>query len=154
VIDAIGGRPTLVRDGATAAAGGTFTCPATPDNLCKAQPRTVVAVTQPCVTGTAGCKVMLVVVDGRQPGWSKGMKINGLVKFLIGRLHAYAALNLDGGGSTTMYTASTGPWCKSPVTTGGCLVNSPAPPTSPGGERLVPSALMLLPGADGSDPAL
>ncbi|MBD3275102.1 MAG: hypothetical protein GF372_07315 [Candidatus Marinimicrobia bacterium] len=45
--------------------------------------------------------LLLLVVDGRQPGYSMGMSLSEVSLFLkeIGAYHAY---NLDGGGSTTM----------------------------------------------------
>ena len=45
--------------------------------------------------------IWLVVVDGRQPGYSIGMTLPDLVR-LADRLELQDALNLDGGGSTTM----------------------------------------------------
>ncbi|WP_432354208.1 phosphodiester glycosidase family protein [Sporosarcina sp. A2] len=58
-------------------------------------PRTAVAIDK---TGT---KVFMVTVDGRQPGYSKGMNMKQLAEHLVS-IGAYQALNLDGGGSTTM----------------------------------------------------
>lgn len=49
---------------------------------------------------TAGGEVMLVTVDGRQPGWSPGMNMWEFANLLID-LGAVEALSLDGGGSTT-----------------------------------------------------
>jgi hypothetical protein len=45
--------------------------------------------------------IWLVVVDGRQPAYSIGMTLPDLVR-LADRLELQDALNLDGGGSTTM----------------------------------------------------
>lgn len=49
--------------------------------------------------------VLLVTVDGRNSGWSAGMSIPELQSFMDG-LGAVDALNLDGGGSTTMTVGS------------------------------------------------
>jgi exopolysaccharide biosynthesis protein len=47
--------------------------------------------------------VLLVVVDGRQEGYSVGMSLPELTDLLL-ELGARDALNLDGGGSTTLVT--------------------------------------------------
>jgi hypothetical protein len=46
--------------------------------------------------------IFLVTVDGRQPGYSAGMSLTELAGFML-KLGAHEALNLDGGGSTTMW---------------------------------------------------
>ena len=74
---------------------------------------------------TAGRKLLLVAVDGRQPGYSVGMTLEELAHFFL-KLGAVDAMNLDGGGSTTMVI-------------GGEVVNSP----SDGRERPVGSALLV-----------
>ncbi len=43
----------------------------------------------------------LVVVDGRQPFYSEGATLSELAQILI-RHGAHMAMNLDGGGSSTM----------------------------------------------------
>ncbi|MFH1437612.1 MAG: phosphodiester glycosidase family protein [Pseudomonadota bacterium] len=52
-------------------------------------------------------KVFIVVVDGRQKGWSQGMKTVQLGELFLS-LGAYRALNLDGGASSTMVVPSMG----------------------------------------------
>ncbi len=47
-------------------------------------------------------KFLMVTVDGRQPGVSVGMNLNELAEYLLS-LGAVDAMNLDGGGSTTMF---------------------------------------------------
>jgi hypothetical protein len=96
--------------------------------LCERQPRTGVGI-------TADGKLLIVTVDGRQPGWSLGYT---LVQFAneMRREGAVSALNLDGGGSTTMVVK-------------GVKVNRP---TDPSGERYVTSALLVLPGKDPGEP--
>jgi hypothetical protein len=49
----------------------------------------------------------LVVVDGRQPGYSEGMTLHELAT-LMKELGCWNALNLDGGGSTVMLVATDG----------------------------------------------
>ncbi|GAB4195361.1 MAG: hypothetical protein Kow00105_09600 [Phycisphaeraceae bacterium] len=64
-------------------------------------PRTAIGV-------TADNRLLLVTVDGRQPGFSEGMSLDELARFMI-ELGAVQALNLDGGGSTTMAIADPEP---------------------------------------------
>jgi exopolysaccharide biosynthesis protein len=47
-------------------------------------------------------KFLMITVDGRQPGVSAGMNLNELADYLL-LLGAVDAMNLDGGGSTTMF---------------------------------------------------
>ena len=58
-------------------------------------PRTAVGIAR------GGRRLLLVVVDGRQKGYSDGMTLRELAG-LIRELGARDALNLDGGGSTTL----------------------------------------------------
>ncbi len=51
-----------------------------------------------------GKKLWIVAVDGKQPGYSEGVKLAELIGFLQG-LGVDRAINLDGGGSTTMVMA-------------------------------------------------
>ncbi|MFC6819321.1 phosphodiester glycosidase family protein [Nonomuraea dietziae] len=53
-------------------------------------------------------RLMLVVVDGRQAGYSEGLGIAQTVELMMKRLGAVEAMNLDGGGSSIMATAGTG----------------------------------------------
>jgi hypothetical protein len=119
VFDTIGGNPTLVRDGEVAPAIRSAEHTAFFDR----HPRTGVGTT---VDG----RVLFVIVDGRRPGYSVGMTPVRFAKLFL-QLGADQAMNLDGGGSTTM------------VVNGG-IVNRP----SDGPERPVSSALVLLPGPD------
>jgi exopolysaccharide biosynthesis protein len=65
----------------------------------KAYPRMVLAHDR------SGKKLWVIAVDGKQPGYSEGVKIRELVPFLQ-KLGVDRAINLDGGGSTTMVTAT------------------------------------------------
>ena len=47
-------------------------------------------------------KFLMMTVDGRQPGVSVGMSLQELAEYLLS-LGAIDAMNLDGGGSTTMF---------------------------------------------------
>ncbi|GAB4503851.1 MAG: hypothetical protein Fur0043_08440 [Anaerolineales bacterium] len=59
------------------------------------EPRTAVGLNQ------NGRWLMLLVIDGRQPGYSEGVTLAELANALVS-LTAYSAINLDGGGSSTM----------------------------------------------------
>lgn len=61
--------------------------------------RVMVALNQP------GDRLWLVVVDGKQPYYSEGATLAQLIEIAQG-LGADAALNLDGGGSTTLVMAA------------------------------------------------
>jgi len=54
-----------------------------------------------------GATLWLVVVDGRQPRYSEGVSLAELAEFLL-ELGADVALNLDGGGSSTLVAAGPG----------------------------------------------
>ena len=117
VVETIGGNPTLVRDGEIFIERDGDT------SFFARHPRTGVGT-------TPEGEVLLVTVDGRQPGYSVGMTPYRFGKLFVS-LGADYALNLDGGGSTTMVV-------------NGRIVNR----ISDGAERPVSSALLLLPGPD------
>lgn len=58
-------------------------------------PRTAIAKTE-------DNHVLLIVVDGRRNGFAKGISAKNLTKFLVNNFNPQYALNLDGGGSSTM----------------------------------------------------
>ncbi len=64
-------------------------------------PRTAAGVTRD------GRTLVLLVVDGRRPGWSIGATLPELAALLI-EAGAWDAVNLDGGGSTTMWRREPG----------------------------------------------
>jgi hypothetical protein len=80
------------------------------------------------VIGEGGGAIWLITVDGRQPQFSLGMSFAELQR-LAARLGLESALNLDGGGSTTMVVR-------------GRLVNHPS---DAGGPRAVSDAIVVLP---------
>lgn len=53
--------------------------------------------------------IILVVVDGRQKGVSEGMSVPELAEFLVRECHVVDAINLDGGGSSTLAIADPAP---------------------------------------------
>jgi hypothetical protein len=90
ITQAVSGSTVLVQDGALPADVDTSGAA----GFRARNPRTAVAIT------TSG-HVLLVIVDGRQPGYSDGMSLRELGE-LLRALGARSALNLDGGGSTTL----------------------------------------------------
>ncbi len=119
LVEAIGGLPRLVRDGnisiESAREGGSasFT-----NNR---HPRSAVGF------NADTSRFFFVTVDGRHPGYSDGMTLPELAMFMR-ELGCTQALNLDGGGSTTMVVR-------------GKVVNRPSDAT---GERAVTNALLLI----------
>jgi putative cell wall-binding protein len=117
VLDLIGANATLVFGGRVAdevlQGGGTF--------YSLRAGRTAIAQ-------RGNGDLLLVVVDGRQEGYSIGMTPRELADHLV-TLGAHDAANLDGGGSSAMAVH-------------GVLVNRPS---DPGGERSVGSALVVVP---------
>ena len=89
--EAVGGFPVLLRNGAIAPETET----AGNEGFRNRNPRTAVGL------GASGRRMLFVTVDGRQPGYSAGMTLAELAD-LMRRLGATEALNLDGGGSTTL----------------------------------------------------
>jgi hypothetical protein len=74
-------------------------------------------------------RVYIVAVDGRRPGYSDGMTLQELGVYLLAH-GAVDALNLDGGGSTTLVVQ-------------GEIANRP---TDADGERAVANALLVVEG--------
>jgi exopolysaccharide biosynthesis protein len=96
--------------------------------------------------------MIFMTIDGRQgsTGWSKGVRLPYLADEMI-RAGAYRAVNLDGGGSTTMWAKKrASAYCESSPSAGGCLVQRPSPST---GERATRSAIVVLPSADAGTPS-
>jgi Phosphodiester glycosidase len=62
--------------------------------------RTVVAVDR------RGEKLWIIAVDDKQPLYSEGVTLSEMTDFVM-ELGAYAAINLDGGGSTTLVAETT-----------------------------------------------
>ena len=117
--DALAGGPLLLRDGipvvdaASEAFSSVFAL--------ARHPRTALGV-------RADGTLLLLTVDGRQPEHSVGMSLPELTA-LLRELGAVDAINLDGGGSTTMVVE-------------GRTVNRPS---DPGGERENGDALLVFP---------
>ena len=110
VRQAVGGGPPLIQNGKRLVGEG---------NKKNRHPRTVIGFNE--------TELFLVVVDGRQPGLSRGMNYGELAD-LMDRLGCTNALNMDGGGSSTMWLD-------------GAVVNSPSGRM---GQRPVGNAVMIL----------
>jgi hypothetical protein len=117
VTDAIGGGPIIVRNGKPVFRSFELFTSA---QLAARNPRTGVGQ-------TADGRILLVAVDGRQPGYSTGLT-NFELALLMMRLGAVTASALDAGGSTTMAFD-------------GKLLNRPS---DAGGERPVAEALLVF----------
>jgi hypothetical protein len=92
-------------------------------------PRTAAGIAR---VGTSQ-RLLLAVIDGRQPGYSVGMTLRQTAE-LLQSLGAQRAINLDGGGSSAMIVRD--------HATGALRVrNKPSDPT---GERAVGNALAVL----------
>lgn len=116
-MDVVGGLPQLIKD-------GKIDITWEQEKAAKAfvenrHPRTAVAKLK-------DGKFLMMTVDGRQPGVSVGMSLQELAEYLFS-LGAVDAMNLDGGGSTTMFLD-------------GKVVNSPSDKE---GERKIGDAILV-----------
>ena len=118
----LGAGPQLIKDGKIAITNVQEQI--TPAFVNDGHPRTAIA-------RLASGKILLVTIDGRQPGESIGMPLTTLAELLL-ELGAVEAMNLDGGGSTTMVIHNK-------------LVNKPSDQT---GERPVSDAILVFPKPD------
>ena len=117
VPEALGGGPELIRQGRPifrpAEDFGTY-------HLNRRHPRTAVGQ-------RSDGRIVMLVVDGRRPGYSSGMTNFELAQTML-RLGVVTASALDAGGSSTMAF-------------GGQLLSRPS---DTGGERLVSEALLVM----------
>ena len=119
ITECVGGGPRLVRDGAVAVNddsekfGRSF--------IADRHPRTAVGISKDRRT------IYLVTVDGRQPLVSIGQNLPDLAAYMV-RIGCWEAMNLDGGGSTTMVVR-------------GEVANSPSDRTGP---RTVTNSLLVV----------
>lgn len=90
-VHAVAGRHILVNRGVAA----------NPDSFYNEKPyaRMAIAIDQ------QGQKLWLIAVDGKQPLYSEGVTLAELSQIIM-ELGAYTAINLDGGGSTTLVVAN------------------------------------------------
>jgi GH25 family lysozyme M1 (1,4-beta-N-acetylmuramidase)/SH3-like domain-containing protein len=90
------------------------------------EPRTALGLTRNERT------LILLVIDGRQPGYSSGATLSNLADLFL-KFGAFNAVNLDGGGSSTMVMEGEGGKAN--------LLNSPIDNNVPGRERAVANHL-------------
>ncbi len=125
IVEAVSGGPRLVRDGQVSVETRQERFA---ERFASARhPRTGV--------GIRGSHLVLAAVDGRQPGYSEGMSLPEFAELFLS-LGCTDALNLDGGGSTTMVVRDR-------------VVNSP----SSGVERAIVNALAIFSTAPPGPPA-
>jgi len=110
IINAISGNLMLVQDGQIL-----------PSLEEAREPRTAIGLDK------RGKSLIMVVVDGRQPGYSDGATLEELASILVAH-GAYTAMNLDGGGSSSLVMDQGGK---------ATLLNSPINHGIPGWERPV-----------------
>jgi hypothetical protein len=122
---AVSGNAMLLQGGAVVATAGGVP-----------QPRTAVGLDK------RRRELILVVVDGRQPGYSEGVTLSELAG-IMQELGAYEAINLDGGGSSTLVVQ--GPNGRPQV------LNSPINFNLPGFQRPVGNHLGIFALTAGSD---
>lgn len=115
--NAIAGNLMIVKDGRVQ-----------PDLETETEPRTAIGLDK------RGKTLVIVVVDGRQPGYSEGATLEELASILVEN-GAYTAMNLDGGGSSTLV-----------IEKGGrpSVLNSPINNGVPGSERPVGNHLGIF----------
>ncbi|WP_054956349.1 phosphodiester glycosidase family protein [Paenibacillus dakarensis] len=111
---AIGGQTRLIANGDIV-----------PSNDPNAHPRTAIGT-------KADGTIIMLVIDGRQPGFSEGVTLNELSE-IMKEMGAVEALNLDGGGSTTFVARMPGEAARK-------VMNSP----SDGGERKTANGILLV----------
>lgn len=112
IYNAISGTALLVWNGEAAAGleGG------------EAEPRSAVGLDRP------GRRLIIVIVDGRQPGYSEGATLAELAQILLEN-EIYRGMNLDGGGSSTLVVERANGQVE--------VLNSPVHQGAPGNERPV-----------------
>ena len=120
VKELVGGSSKIIDNGLPAVPSGSFSS--------DRHPRTAVGFSEDST------KLYFVVVDGRQTGYSVGMSLYELANYML-TWNVQEAINLDGGGSSTMVVRNK-------------VKNSPS---DSGGERSVANALLLISKAPTSD---
>jgi phosphodiester glycosidase len=115
----VGGWPRIVRDGENVASLADSTEGTKPNFSAVRHPRSAVGFSKDSAT------IYLVAVDGRR-AWSVGMTLDELADEMIA-LGAWQALNLDGGGSTSLVVRDS-------------IVNAPSDTT---GERAVGDVIVV-----------
>ncbi len=118
VQQAVGGREWIIRDGVVSISPH----PASADEI---HPRSAIGL-------TADGRLILAAVDGRETGVSEGVRLPELAELMLER-GAVSAINLDGGGSSSLAVRRAG-------TDGAVIVNKP----SDGRERPVTNSIQVV----------
>jgi hypothetical protein len=127
IYNAISGNPMLVMQGRVAVGGKDNPLGQDDDSPSEQpQPRTAIGLDK------NNRKLILVVVDGRQPGYSEGVTLRELAQIMI-EAGALTAMNLDGGGSSTLARQGEGSRAR--------VLNSPIDSRIPGRERNIANHL-------------
>jgi len=124
-MEAVGGRPAILRDSVILATVDSFGQASF--NVGR-NPRTAAGIAR------NGRRLLLVVVDGRQAPHSDGMSLRELANLML-VLGARDAINLDGGGSSTLVYAD-------PKNNGALAIANR--PSDKEGERAVGDALAII----------
>lgn len=95
ITEMCGGCPMLLQNGKILETQGLL------DHLPNREPRTAIGY------NSDGTQIILLVVDGRQPGVSVGVPSKDLAA-IMHNLGCVEALNFDGGGSSTLYVKELG----------------------------------------------
>ncbi len=123
IFNAISGSPILVLQGKPAVGGKDNPLNQSDDAPGEtSQPRTAIGLDK------NNRKLIIVVIDGRQPGYSQGATFSELAGIMV-EAGAFTAMNLDGGGSSTLVNAA--------KNGGAVILNSPIDQHIPGRERNV-----------------
>jgi hypothetical protein len=118
--NAVGGNEQLLENGVNVSGTAPFDF--------TLNPRTAIGI-------APGPRLIVLTVDGRQPGVSEGVTTSELAELLATDYGVTDAINLDGGGSTTLVMADPQPR----------VVNVPVGVNNaPGSERLVGSSLAVF----------
>jgi len=119
---AVAGLQVFLREGEVDAEPGRLAAPH------DRSPRTAIAI------DATGRHLMLFVVDGRQPNYSEGVSLGRLGRIIRDEFGGHTAINLDGGGSSTLVVED--------ATGAAKLLNSPIHRrVPPGQERAVANHL-------------
>jgi Exopolysaccharide biosynthesis protein related to N-acetylglucosamine-1-phosphodiester alpha-N-acetylglucosaminidase len=124
-LEAVGGRPRIVQDSAIAPEVDTF---GQASFSVGRNPRTAAGIARD------GRRLILAVIDGRQKPYSDGMSLRETATLMLA-LGARDAINLDGGGSSTLVYAD-------PDASGALRIANR--PSDKGGERAVGDALAIV----------
>lgn len=120
IYNAVSGNPFLLLEGNSLVLEGD------PEYFEEPHPRTAAGLDE------SGRMLILMIVDGRQPGFSEGVTLAELTD-LMAEFGAYHAINLDGGGSSTLVIEAADGTAQ--------VLNSPIHGRIPGQERPVANHL-------------